>query len=403
MEVKLMFRCHQVFASSADGDEIFFGVRQVEFEDGEAWQHFELIDKKAHIEIPERHEANPNNPWKPRPVEDSEKEAEITAWRHQAQQTFHMRPRPCYSVGPKPPSSCPEYVSASASASRQPFTTINEEEDSSDDSEDQWTFETVDDDSNMDVDSASEDNNSKSSSKCSAAETFISKASSKYGGAETIISMRQKSVATKHSVSAKVAAAMKAKLQEASTPPRTNKSMYDKVAQSSSSAKSAVVYGTPRTVAGGKESVVGAKSVSAKSDVQSPIIHRLHNQYRLATAAVESKQCQNVHKWEDRKSHEEIIKELTEKAKAAVLEAKAAKVPPASPDPNPVNKVLGKHPTSSKSPRRTKKKAGYLINSCCSQCITTTSCNCFQAIQTQRGCCSQSTTTTTCRSCFQKI
>jgi hypothetical protein len=182
-EVKLMFPCHAAFASSADGDEIFFGVRQIEFPDTESWMHFELISKKAIIKTPVR-KTYPDNPFGT-PIAQDPKEKQEEVLRHQAQQTIFMQPRPCYSVGPKPTSSHPEYVSASAS--REPFTTINEEEDSDEDSsedEDEYTYETVDDD-NMDIDLEDEDNNSK--------------ASTVYGMAETVVS-KQKSVATKYSV-----------------------------------------------------------------------------------------------------------------------------------------------------------------------------------------------------------
>jgi hypothetical protein len=76
-------------------------------------------------------------------------------------------------------------------------------------------------------------------------------------------------------------------------------------------------------------------------------------QFNLQVAGVESNKCKNVTKWKDWKSKEQLIKEMAENA---LLAAKAANVPPASPDPKPSDKtnpkaqetVLGKHPSSSK-------------------------------------------------------
>jgi hypothetical protein len=76
-------------------------------------------------------------------------------------------------------------------------------------------------------------------------------------------------------------------------------------------------------------------------------------QFNLQVVGVESNKCKNVTKWKDWKSKEQLIKEMAENA---LLAAKAANVPPASPDPKPSDKtnpkaqetVLGKHPSSSK-------------------------------------------------------
>ena len=208
MEVKLIMTCHSVFASSLDGDDLFFGVRQIEFEDNETWIHFELISKKAPIKIPVR-KAYPDNVWGTPTVAEEELDEDADQ-RLQAQKTIFMRPRPCSSVGPKATSSVSQqHMNASVAASREPFTTIHEEdsdeEEEDDASEDEYTYETVNDD-NMDVDNES-------------------KASTQLGVAQTVIS-HQKSVATKYSVAGNAAAAMKAKLNEASAslpPPKKQK------------------------------------------------------------------------------------------------------------------------------------------------------------------------------------
>ena len=127
-------------------------------------------------------------------------------------------------------------------------------------------------------------------------------------------------------------------------------------------ARSTITYGTVRSAIVRNRSVIGKKSISAKSNkTENPFVPRLKAQYRMQLAAIESKSCKSVRKWKDRKTTEQIIKELAENA---LLAAKAAKIPPASPDPKPANKatpvdqtVLGKHPPpSSKSPPPQAKK-----------------------------------------------